>query len=147
MLQTDQMTIWKAQICAGNECFERCQTLSALAHYNKAIRQAEYLLDNWIDHKAAVASVVISYHNLADLYLREDKAILAEHELEKVHKKISTCLSEAQPNSYRANALIWGVSQTYIALINHQKNHPEHVMSVPPLIPNLFETTFKNTLN
>ena len=147
MLHTDQMTNWKAQICAGNECFDRYQTLSALAHYNKAIEHSEHLLDSWIDHRAAVASVVISYHNLADLYLREDKAILAERELEKVHKKISTCLSEALPNSYRANALIWGVSQTYIALINHQKNHSEHVMSAPSSALNLFETTFKNTLN
>jgi hypothetical protein len=147
MLQTDEMTIWKAQICAGNDCFDKCQTLSALAHYHKAIEQAQALIDHWDEPKAAVAALVVSHHNLADLYLREDKALLAEYELHKVHKNISRCLSEVEPNSLRASAFIWGAGQTYVALVNHQKNHPNQVMSDFSPMPNLFETHFKNTIN
>ena len=147
MLQTDEMTVWKAQICAGNDCFDKRQILSALAHYHKAIDQAQALLEQWDDPKAAVAALLVSHHNLADLYLTEDKAMLAEYELQKVHQKIGDCLSKAQPNSFRASALIWGVSQSYIALVNYQKNHPSQVMESPPTKPNLFGTTFNKTLN
>ncbi|MFT2090356.1 hypothetical protein [Paraglaciecola sp. 2405UD69-4] len=146
-MQSNKMSNWKMQICAGNECFNKCQILSALAHYNNAVTQAEILLQDWFDPKAAVASVVISYHNLADLYLKENKPLLAEQMLTKVHQKIAMCLSDARPNSYRASALIWGVSQTYIALIHHHKNHPSQVITTPPDMPSMFATKFKNTLN
>ncbi|MBL4631285.1 MAG: hypothetical protein JKY14_09070 [Paraglaciecola sp.] len=147
MLQTDDMTVWKAQICAGNDCFDKNQLLSAIAHYQKAIKQAQTLIDSWEEPKAAVAALMVSYHNLADLYLRENSVLLAEYELHNAHQSISRYLTLAEPNSYRASALIWGVSQTYIALITHQKNQPNQVMTNVPHMPNLFETTFKNTLN
>lgn len=147
MSHASELSQWQQQIQAGNDCFNEHQTLSALSHYNLAKVHAESMLAHFEDTKAAVAAVVISYHNLADLYLRENEYILAECELRHVHRKLSIALSDATPNSIGVDALLWGVSKTYIALINHLKNLPRQVKSQIPSVPNLFEKTFKNTLN
>lgn len=147
MFHTDEMTVWKAQICAGNDCFDKRQVLTALAYYHKAIEQAQMLMSHWDEPKAGVAALVVSHHNLADLYVREGQICLAECELIKVHENVSTCLHHAEPNSQRATALIWGINQTYVALMAHQKKYPNQTMADLPAIPNLFEKSFKNTLN
>jgi hypothetical protein len=83
---------------------------------------------------------------LANFYLRNNKPSLAEAELRGVHKKLTNALSTAAPNSSSANAILWGLSQTYIALMTYLKNRPKQVGSQAPQVHNLFDATFKNAL-
>lgn len=141
------MDTWKMFICAGNNCFKDKQSLTAITYYQKAIRLSERLFNKEHDIQSAVTTMVVSHHNLADLFIQEGNAKLAENELRTVHQKLSFSLKEAIPNSLKVEALLWGVSRTYFALISHIKNHPSKVMSVPVTTPTPFEAAFKNNLN
>lgn len=138
---------WKRHINAGNDSFDKYQILASLAHYQAAIKQATALLDQWHDKKAAVAALVVSYHNLADLYLREGEPLLAEYELENAHDKLNLAMQRTQTDSPDIEALLWGLNRTYFALVRHRSAHARKVDTAASLIPNLFETTFKQTLN
>lgn len=141
------LAIWQQHMRAGNECFEAHQDLAALSHYNQAIELANSLLIEYEDIRAAVAAVIVSYHNLADVYLREHEYALAETQLRTVHQKMSLALKQAKPNSAQTEALLWGVNKTYFALISHKKNHTDSVISAPVSVPDINETHYKNSLN
>ena len=143
----DDLSQWKASICAGNDCFDNHQNISSMAHYQKAICHAKALLNNSQDTRAAVAAMVISYHNLADLYLREGEQLLAEKTLRNVHQILSYELNQQSASSSKVEGLLWGLSRTYEALIAHLQKQPQNVKSIPPCIPKLFENNFKRNLN
>ena len=142
-----EMELWKRHICAGNDCFHAHQDLAATSHYRQAIHLAEELFDLHDDPQAAVAAIIVSYHNLADLFLREEEFALAEKELRAVHKKMTDALENADANSHLSDALLWGLSRTHFALIVHLKNHPGRVTSEPVTPINNLDSIFKNTLN
>lgn len=147
MQEIEGLHLWKGLICAGNSCFDEGQTLSALAHYHQAIRQAEMLVDECENTREVVAALVVSYHNLADLYLRDGHVNLADHSLCIVHQKLSDALHQSAPHSLELPALLWGVSRTYFALTKHRNNYANQMVSQRVDKPDLFKTTFKNILN
>ena len=74
--------MWQVEVSLGNECYSAEQYLVALGHYHQAITIAESLLwgycnedkefqfsDQHPEPNAFVAMLLVSYHNLADLYL------------------------------------------------------------------------------
>lgn len=148
-MQQAELTMgqWKIHICAGNRCFEAEQNMTASGHYHRAIALADALLSGHDDPRAAVAALLVSHHNLADLYLRANQLTLAEDELRSVHQKLSLALNGVQPNTAQSDALLWGVSRSYFALIAHCKNHPAQVTCVPETSPEFEVNHFKNTIN
>ena len=62
------MEQWKRAIEAGNEAFTGSAPATALGHYRLALRLAQTLVGDWPDHNAALAALVVSHHNLADLH-------------------------------------------------------------------------------
>ena len=117
------MEKWKQQILAGNAFFNAHQNDRARAHYQAAKARAETLFAVWLDPHEAVASVVISYHNLADLYLEEGNTDRAEAELRQVHELICNAISDPGCSPERRDALLEGGNRTYVALLNYIKKH------------------------
>lgn len=147
MLSEDAVSSWKRHTNAGNYSFENEHTLTALAHYRRAISQAECLFDEGANNREAVAILVVSYHNIADLYLRESEPLLAENELNNVHQRLTNEIAKAQADPTKMDALLWGLNRTYFALTKHRSKYSDSVQTTLSDMPNLFKTTFKNTLN
>ncbi|MDU0353920.1 hypothetical protein RS130_08255 [Paraglaciecola aquimarina] len=145
--QTDKIAKWKMFIKAGNSSFYGQQTIVAIAYYQKAITISEQLFKSWEDIQSAISTMLISHHNLADLFLKEGNIDLAELELRTIHQKLLLSLHEAEPNSPRMDALLWGVSRTYFALISHLKNSSERVKTMPLYAPSSLEMAYKNNLS
>ena len=62
---------WKEITKAGNNAFRQGRDNTAKQLYLFACHRAVKLLPHWFDGDAATAALVISYQNLADLYLRQ----------------------------------------------------------------------------
>ncbi|WP_261841125.1 hypothetical protein [Aliamphritea ceti] len=121
------MQRWQKQVQAGNECFNAHQLFTAVAHYQAAKQLAWQLFTHWEDPAEAVAVVIISYHNLADLYLRRMQLDMAGNELERVHSSLLKEISE-EADSARYQALLSGIRRTYQALLEFcQKHRPEQL--------------------
>lgn len=148
MMQDNQtLQSWQTQTRAGNNDFAKHNLPKALNHYLKAIELAEALFAHSEDPKGAVAALIVSHQNLADLYVQENEVLMAEVELKNIHQKLSLLLSKAKPDAPNLDALMWGVSKTYVALVTHMKKHSNEMTTEPPALPNLFKTTFKKALN
>ncbi|MBU3021397.1 DUF2753 family protein [Aestuariibacter sp. A3R04] len=132
MQYRQEMKAWKTHICEANYNFEKHNIFLALVHYHKAIQLAESLLSLPDNPNEAVAAVVESYQNLANLYVKEHQNKLAESELRKVYQKLSARLSESSPETPEVEALQWGIGKTYTALMNQLKNHPNQSTNPVP---------------
>lgn len=122
-----KMKRWQQQVQAGNECFNAHQLFAAVAHYQSAKQLAWDLFRHWEDPAEAVAVVIISYHNLADLYLRRMQTDMAGNELDRVHDSLlKEIVDEDESSRYRA--LLSGLRRTYQALLEFNQQHrPEQV--------------------
>ena len=135
--EDDEFNIWKSHICAGNKCFDDKKTVPAIVHYQKSIVAAEDLLEHSDNDRAAVAAVIVSSHNLADLYIQANEIALAENELRNVHFKLTALLDGADNNSDRFDAILWGASRTYFVLVRHLQNHAGESQSSEVVLPYL----------
>jgi tetratricopeptide (TPR) repeat protein len=124
--------LWQQSIKAGNTCFEAQQNTMALRHYQQSIRLAESFFEYHHDPKAAVASLLISYQNLADLHLRLNDKPAAEQALQKAYLAISLSLNHASADSQRLDALLWGVGRAYVALAEYKKKlNTQGIANIP----------------
>ncbi len=62
---------WKNKITKGNSAYSEGCDSEALHYYQAACQRAEQLLPHWFDVEAITAALVVSYQNLAELYLRQ----------------------------------------------------------------------------
>ncbi len=128
--QVLRMKRWQQQVQAGNECFNAHQLFSAVAHYQSAKQLAWHLFRHWEDPAEAVAVVIISYHNLADLYLRRMQTDMAGSELERVHDSLLSEIAR-ESDSARYQALLSGIRRTYQALMEFSQTHrPEQAAAL-----------------
>ncbi len=119
------MDQWKKHITIGNSYFRNQRFDEAEIHYLKARQHAESLFASWLDPQEAVAALVVSYHNLADLYQAENQPSLAFDMLSKVHSLLLKAADFSAENTERQAAVRSGVRQTYAALLNHMKTHDQ----------------------
>lgn len=64
------MQHWKRTTEIANRLFQQGELVDAREHYLQALALAQVLFERWQDADEAVAALVISHHNLADLHLR-----------------------------------------------------------------------------
>ena len=129
------MEKWKQHVLAGNAFFDAQQNQQATAEYQAAKERAEKLLAVWLDEHEAVAAVVISYHNLANLYVRQGETAKAEAELRHVLRLIQHTLSDPRCSPARREALMSGERRAHVELLNHIRTHG--AASEEPLSPPL----------
>lgn len=108
---------------AGNDCFDAQRNDQAKNEYQLAKERAKTLFAAWFDPHEAIAAVVISHHNLADLYLAEGNTDQAEAELRQAHQFIHDALLDPNCDLERKDALLHGGRRTYLALLDHIKTH------------------------
>ena len=129
------MARWQQHIIAGNHCFDRQLLSDAASHYQTAKQIAEGLFDSWPDPHTAAAAVIISYHNMADLYLSKALPTMAVEELQRVHRIFASALENQQLQPERRQALYCGVRKTYLALLNHRQQHAQEPAASSALAP------------
>jgi len=126
------MEQWKQHIMLGNQCFDERQLLTAMTHYQSAKSRAHVLFEHWFNPEQSVAALVVSYHNLADLYLREDNPAMAEKELRSIYDYILTQLDKDLPDVKRKRALLHGLKQSYTALLSNLQRYNIKGGAAPP---------------
>lgn len=126
------MEKWKQHILAGNAFFDARQMQQAAAEYQAAKERAEELFAVWFDDDEATAAVVISYHNLADLYAQQGETAKAEVELRHVLQVIQHALSEPRCSQARRKALMSGERRAHVELVNFIRAQGAATGETPP---------------
>jgi len=117
------MNIWKNYITAGNEHFAQSNFESARALYEAASQEAEVLFTSWREPDEAVSALIVSYHNMADLYQSQGDSDMARSILEKIHKFLLRSVASTPVEDRRHSALYRGSIETYSALLVHKRCH------------------------
>jgi hypothetical protein len=88
------MIAWKQATQTGNLLFSEQNFQEALHHYRRALALAITLFADWNDADEAVATLVVSHHNVAALLLQANNTDEAARILCGIH----TCLQRAVGN-------------------------------------------------
>ena len=115
---------WKYHTLAGNSYFEKNQTMDSIEHYEIAICEAIMLINMLNSGKAAVAALLASFHNLAELYTQKNEHALSENELTKAYNIINA-LSLNEQSEEQKEALRWGKSKANFALLQFRHLHDD----------------------
>lgn len=113
---------WKRHTLAGNSFFEKRHIAQSIEHYEIAICEAIVLINKVNLGKAAVAALLASFHNLAELYAQQNEHVLSEDELAKAYNIINALLLKEQSEE-QIEALIWGKSKANITLLKFRQLH------------------------
>ncbi len=117
------MDIWKTTIKMGNQRFANSEFVGALAFYNTAKSQAEDLFQHWPNADEAVSALVVTYHNIADLYIKQGTPNLAVETIEKAKKILLRELAREQLDPKRHDALCHGSRKLHSALMRYKRCH------------------------
>ncbi|MCV6610375.1 MAG: hypothetical protein OIF55_06365 [Amphritea sp.] len=132
-----QINHWQDTISDGNRFFTLRRYGDAMRLYEQARQLATGLFSQWQDTEAAIATVVISYHNQADLYLHINLATEALETLHQAHTFVLKTLDQAQKtepeNDARIQQLLQAANRTYFAIMRHQQRYPSDAQDT--LIP------------
>ena len=136
---------WKTHIRAGNSCFKNRQILAAISHYKEAEFQARCLIGSSPNKSGAIAALIASHHNLAEIYRREQEPQLCEQSLSNSLRVINELLVEFADDTETYLALLHGKNTAYCALLHYQKT----TLEVSSLTPDLMQcsSSQKATLN
>lgn len=128
--------MWQLEVSLGNECFSEERFLMALSHYHQAIGIADALLMNSCNEEyacrisneqaapgAIVAMLLVSYHNLADLYLIKHEFNLAERAYQQANEQLIAALQTIAEGSAMHLALLSGINRNRSILQLHQKEY------------------------
>lgn len=125
------MEQWKTCMRAGNQCFEAQQYDGALTHYQAGCERALQLFTLWFDRQQAVAALVVSYHNLADLWLAMGNPEEAEQQLRRCYDYLFSTASSAQSLTEIDEALMQGLRRSYSRLLSHIRLYGSQLPSMP----------------
>jgi hypothetical protein len=120
--QNSHFKSWKYHTLVGNSYFERHQIMDSIEHYEIAICEAIMLIKMIHSGKAAVAALLASFHNLAELYTQQNEHALSENELTKAYNIINALLLNEQYEEQK-EALRWGKSKANFALLQFRHLH------------------------
>ena len=79
---------WSDAISQGNEYFENYHTLLALFCYLKAIELVDPLIKHQPTSRQSLGALLLSYHNLSDLYVRENSLRQAWNALVQARQRV-----------------------------------------------------------
>lgn len=126
------MDEWKKLIRRGNRCFEHDRLEKAWAWYEAALQEADCCVADcamqgsrcrYLDALAAIAALVVTQHNLADLCVRGDRMEDAAAHLRAAHAKLMHLIDDINiPWAVRAAALR-NSSQTRLAMLSFADEH------------------------
>lgn len=115
------MNEWKQLITVGNRNYPAHLDLSE-RHYQEAKARASHLFQHWFDEDEAVAALVVSHLNLADLYCFKDQPAEAEKEIQALYSYLTRHFMQTSSQARKA-AIYRGLKQTYSAYLIHAQNY------------------------
>jgi tetratricopeptide (TPR) repeat protein len=137
------MKQWKKNILAGNQLFDLQQYSEAANYYRQAKTCARDLLNNWNNAEEAIAAIVISQLNMADMHSHRQHFQQAEHELQNLHTYLLQALKE-NADGDREPAIRNGLRRSYTALLQFIAVHYSQEKSpIPTAQPWFTESTTK----
>ena len=116
------MEVWKKFTKEGNALYQSFCWHAAESQYQCAKTRAENLLMSWADPEEAVAALVVSYQNLAEVYGAMGLHLKQQKELQAAHCCLLTALQSNDLTNQQIDAILGGVNRTYMALLAHLKN-------------------------
>lgn len=137
-----QISQWQSTIAEANRLFNVQRYGDAMRLYEKARSLATGFFGQWSDTEAAIATVVISYHNLADLYLHINLQAQALEALQQAHLFVLNALENARQQSgpdaekdQRVAQLLQAANRTYFSIMRHQRRYPTGTDNISTVAP------------
>jgi len=125
-VKIDPFIEWEIKIEKGNQFFADNDFGEAKEEYLCAKELAHQIFESMVSPDSAVPALVVSYHNVADLYKKERKFNQAYQELDEINSYLVSCLEKVGKNSKRSNAIRRGIDMTHAELLSFiQKNKIE----------------------
>jgi hypothetical protein len=106
---TDYFEDWKKCIESANLMFDESDFVQAELLYKKAINIATSAFSEQTMNKHTISMLLVSFHNIADLYSRQERYLDVILSLETAFVYIQTKLDGVVPNSDEAVDLTWGL--------------------------------------
>lgn len=120
------MEQWKRAIKAGNDAFTSPDPGTALGHYRLALRLAQTLVGDWPDHDAALAALVVSHHNLADLHRLSNAHEEAITHVCDAHDALQRLIADPDTDLALRQAALRHSRQTLHELLRCARTAPTH---------------------
>ena len=119
------MEQWKQLIANAESCHSEGKTEQAIQLYELAKQYAEQLLDNHSSFDEALAALVVSYHNLSELYTEQDQRDKARKEMQLINKKVREIFAATPKDSDKIAVIQSALQRTHFALL-----HEDEVTSI-----------------
>jgi len=117
---------WQRATLRGNRALARGDMAAALVQYRAALSLADTLPGRASDADTAVAALVVSHHNLAELHQRAGRTDLAGAHVCRAHELLHEMAADpALDACWRAAAWRHG-RVTYAELLQFLRRHPGH---------------------
>ena len=110
---------WREVIAAGNDNFELHHTLITLVYYSRAIELARALVKKWPVSRRTVEALLVSYHNLAELYERENSLRLAWQVLVTAKQQMMAVFCKRGESA----CTVWGCRSAHQRLSRFEQQH------------------------
>jgi len=117
---------WQRATLRGNRALERGDVVAAQAQYRAALSLADALPGRAADADTAVAALVVSHHNLAELHRRAGRADLAGAHVCRAHELLHEMAVDASLDACWREAAWRHGRVTYAELLQFLRRHPGH---------------------
>jgi predicted metal-binding protein len=113
------MHIWIKMIETANQLFALQAYDQAEKAYLTAIQEADSLFNCWFDSKKSVSAYLVSHHNLAHLYIKNDRKEEARSLLIDFQRRLYKAFDAQLLNSSRCESLKSAIDKNTLALNNN----------------------------
>ncbi len=125
---------WKQLILKGDIAIRRRSISDARDYYSQAITEADRLLKlsrmpsckdlgSYENSGTLVSMIVVSHHNMADLWARQGVRVSQTYYLEMAHQKLVDVVRDVRFNDELRASVLQELNRTYAALVSHFKTH------------------------
>jgi hypothetical protein len=124
MTGVTKVKYWRETIEKANQQYKQQHFKQAEKLYLQAADQAKLLASHWIEPETAVSALVISYQNLADLYMKTRQPFRAMSILEEVHNTLQNLSVQSEQHAQSidgittSNACLAGARKVYLMLLS-----------------------------
>lgn len=125
---------WREIISYANDAFEKDQVFLALVQYRKAIALAVELVKTHPTERDVYAALLVSYHNIADLYLQGGAIELAAKAYAEAHLTVSN-YSQSVSEKENSCEVMWALRTSHKAMMAFSKLHPKYSLIDKTLTP------------
>lgn len=110
---------WREVIAAGNDNVELQHILITLVYYFRAIDLARTLVKKWPVSRCTVEALLVSYHNLAELYERENSLQLVWQVLVSAKQQMMAVFYKQGESA----CTVWGCRNAHQRLSRFEQQH------------------------